>query len=270
MVHRSRGTRAALLNMSKSLKARLRDGQPTLGSWITLGHPAIAEILARAGFDWLVVDLEHSTMSIAEAGDLIRTIDLCGVTPLVRLTSNDPNQAKRVMDCGAHGIIVPMVNSARDAERAVAATRYAPLGIRGVGLGRAQGYGVKFAEYLDWLSREAVVVAQIEHCDAVKAIDSILSIEGIDAYIVGPYDLSCSMGMPGQFGGSEFIAAVNAIKAGGKRARKPGGLHIVEPDPNRLKQAHADGFSFNAYGVDFRFLDVGARHGIAKFQENGK
>ena len=97
--------------MNQSLKSRLRSGEQTLGSWITLGNAGIAEILAKAGFDWLVVDLEHSTMSIADAGELIRTIDLCGVAPLVRLTSNDPNQVKRVMDCGAHGIVVPMVDT---------------------------------------------------------------------------------------------------------------------------------------------------------------
>ena len=103
------------------LKQKLRSGQSTIGCWITLGNVAIAEIMARAGFDWLTVDLEHSVISIDMAGDLIRVIDLCGVAPLVRLTSNHPDQIKRVMDAGAHGIIVPMVNSAGEAERAVAA-----------------------------------------------------------------------------------------------------------------------------------------------------
>src|SRR3990167_5583095 len=124
--------------MKNTLKRRLHAKEPTIGSWITLGHTAIAEIMARAGFDWLVVDLEHSTISIEQAGELIRVIDLCGVAPLVRLTSNHPDQIKRVMDAGAHGIIVPMVNSADDAARAVAATSYFPKGIRGVGLARAQ------------------------------------------------------------------------------------------------------------------------------------
>ena len=108
------------------LKEKLRQNQLTLGSWITLGHSSIAEILAMAGYDWLVVDMEHTTISIEQAGELIRVIDLCGVAPLVRLTSNHPDQIKRVMDAGAHGIVVPMVNSVADAERAVAATRYAP------------------------------------------------------------------------------------------------------------------------------------------------
>src|SRR3990167_8565198 len=117
--------------MKNTLKQRLHAKESTIGSWITLGHTAIAEIMAHAGFDWLVVDLEHSTISIERAGELIRVIDLCGIAPLVRLTSNHPDQIKRVMDAGAHGIIVPMVNSADDAVRAVASTRYAPQGIRG-------------------------------------------------------------------------------------------------------------------------------------------
>ena len=110
----------------------------SIGSWITLGHPAIAEIMAETGFDWLTVDLEHSTITIREAEDLIRIIELKGVIPLVRLTSNSSEQIKRVMDAGAHGIVVPMVNSVEDAARAVAATRYAPQCIRGVGLARAK------------------------------------------------------------------------------------------------------------------------------------
>src|SRR5579871_6870495 len=120
-----------------SLKSKLRAGQVSVGTWVTLGHPAIAEIMASAGFDWVVVDLEHSVISIEQAGNLIRTIEQCGVAPLVRLTSNDAEQAKRVMDAGAHGIIVPMVKSAGDAQRAVSMVRYAPEGSRGVGLGRA-------------------------------------------------------------------------------------------------------------------------------------
>ena len=132
------------------LKNKLNNKQITIGSWITIGNTAVAEILAKAGFDWLVVDIEHSTISIDTVGDLIRVIDLAGVTPLVRLTSNDPNLIKRVMDAGAHGIIVPMVNSEKDAMDAVAATRYPPIGIRGVGLARAQGYGVSFTDYFEW------------------------------------------------------------------------------------------------------------------------
>lgn len=150
-----------------TLKNRLSNNEVTLGSWISLGHVSIAEILAKCGLDWIVIDLEHSVITISEAADLIRVIDLCGVAPLVRLTSNNPDQIKRVMDAGAHGILVPMVKSVKEAETAVAATRYEPLGVRGVGLARAQGYGPGFQDYFEWQKTSPIVIVQIEHKDAI-------------------------------------------------------------------------------------------------------
>lgn len=247
---------------SKQLKSKLSRGEATVGSWITLGHPGIAEILARAGYDWLVVDLEHSVITIDVAADLIRVIDLCGVAPLVRLTSNNPDQIKRVMDAGAHGIVVPMVNTVTDAERAVSAVRYAPEGTRGVGLARAQGYGVEFKEYLEWQKDGVTVIVQIEHKDALAHLDEILTVQGVDGFIIGPYDLSCSMGLPGQFEHPEFVAAMDQILATGARLGIPAGLHIVEPDSERLAQSIRQGYRFIAYSVDIRLLDVSARQGI--------
>jgi 2-dehydro-3-deoxyglucarate aldolase len=249
------------------LREKINSRVLTLGSWITLGHPAIAEIMAKAGFDWLVVDLEHSVIGIDVAGDLIRIIDLCGVAPLVRLTSNDPNQIKRVMDAGAHGIVVPMVNTPAEAAQAVAATRYAPKGTRGVGLARAQGYGAGFQDYLNWQNDGPVVIVQIEHKDAVDRLEEILAVPGVDGFIIGPYDLSCSMGIPGQFEQPEFISAMTHIRETGKRVGCPAGLHIVEPDLQRLEQTIREGYTFIAYSVDIRMLDVSVRQGIAKLKE---
>jgi 2-keto-3-deoxy-L-rhamnonate aldolase RhmA len=249
------------------LKEKLRNKTLTLGSWITLGHPAIGEIMAKAGFDWLVVDLEHSVITLEAAGDLIRTIELCGVAPLVRLTSNNPDQIKRVMDAGAHGIVVPMINSGAEAARAVAATRYAPRGTRGVGLGRAQGYGANFKNYLDWQNDDGpVVFVQIEHKDAIDRLEEILTVPGVDGFIIGPYDLSCSMGIPGQFERPEFVAAMTRIRETAKRLGCPAGLHIVEPDLNLLEQTINEGYTVIAYSVDIRVLDVGVRAGMAKMR----
>lgn len=253
--------------MNNLLKNKLKTNAVTVGSWITLGHTSIAEIFANAGFDWLVVDLEHTTITIEQAGELIRVIDLGGVSPLVRLTSNHPDQIKRVMDAGAHGIVVPMVNSADDATRAVAATRYAPQGNRGVGLARAQKYGAGFNDYLQWQQEGPVVIVQIEHQDALAQLEAILSVPGVDGFIIGPYDLSCSMGMPGDFERSEFKGAMNQILSTGLRIGCPAGLHIVEPDQSRLLQAIAEGYRFIAYSVDIRMLDVSARAGIAVAKE---
>jgi len=247
--------------LNSRLKQKLQANLPCIGSWITLGNGAIAEIMAQAGYDWLVVDLEHSVISIDVAGELIRIIDLCGASPLVRLTSNDDDQIKRVMDAGAHGIVVPMVNSAADAAKAVSAVHYAPLGTRGVGLARAQKYGAGFKEYLDWQKDGPVVIVQIEHCDALKHLEEIFAVPGIDGFIIGPYDLSCSMGLPGQFDHPEFKAALNAIRETGQLSGISSGIHIVEPDLDCLEKAIMDGYKFIAYSVDIRLLDVGARLG---------
>ncbi len=253
-----------------NLKIKMEQGRLVLGTWITLSDPAIAEIFARAGFDYLVVDLEHSTISIEKAGELIRTIDLLGVTPLVRLTSNDVNQIKRVMDAGAKGIVVPSVNTSQDAKRAVAATRYAPKGRRGVGLGRAQGYGSSFKEYLEWQKDGPLVIVQIEHCEALDHLQDIFAVPGVDGFIIGPYDLSCSMGIPGEFEHPDFVAALQQILNAGLKAKCPAGLHIVEPDKDRVRQAFDEGYRLIAYSVDIRMLDHVARAGLMISREMEK
>jgi 2-dehydro-3-deoxyglucarate aldolase len=241
------------------LKQKLIKRKLTIGSWITLAHPAIAEIMAKAGFDWLTVDLEHSVITIREAEELIRVIDLWGSVPLVRLSSNDSVQIKRVMDAGAHGVIVPMVNSAEDARRAVEAVYYPPEGKRGVGLARAQGYGSSFENYKKWLSQESIIIVQIEHISAVENLDAILSVKGVDGFIVGPYDLSGSLGIPGQFQNKLMIEAMNKIQASIKTSSKVAGYHVVEPDIDQLQQRVQEGYRFLAYSVDIRMLDTCCR-----------
>jgi 2-keto-3-deoxy-L-rhamnonate aldolase RhmA len=245
-----------------SLKKTIMNKKLALGSWITLAHPAIAEIMSKAGFDWLAVDLEHSVITIREAEELIRVINLSGVTPLVRLTSNDPNQIKRVMDAGSHGVIVPMVNSIADAKKAVEAVKYPPIGKRGVGLARAQGYGTKFDEYLKWQKDSAIVIVQVEHIDAVNNLEDIFSVEGVDGYIIGPYDLSGSLGIPGQFQHPDFLEAMERVSKVAKKMNMTGGIHIIEPEPEQLQQRIKEGYQFIAYSLDIRMLDVACRKGL--------
>jgi 2-dehydro-3-deoxyglucarate aldolase len=251
------------------LKQKLINKQLTIGSWITLGNTGIAEILANAGFDWLVIDLEHTTISLEQAGELIRTIELAGVPSLVRLTSNDENQIKRVLDAGAQGIVVPMIKSVEDAISAVASTRYPPLGNRGVGLARAQGYGASFQKYLSWQSDPdsgPIVVVQIEHIDAVDNLKEILDVDGVDAFIVGPYDLSCSMGISGKFDHPQFKRIMENIMETSRKLDAVSGLHVVEPDIKSLRKAINDGYKFVAYSADIRMLDVVARNGVDKIK----
>jgi len=226
-----------------SLKARLKKQEITIGSWITLGHPSIAEIMANAGFDWLTVDMEHSAITLDLAQQLIQVIELCGVAPLVRVGENNPTMIKRVMDAGSHGVIVPMVNSKDDAINAVNAVKYPPTGKRGVGLARAQGYGVAFDKYKEWVDRDSIVIVQIEHIKAVENLEEILSVQGVDGFIVGPYDLSGSLGVPGEFENPKVIEA-------------------LPPKPELVEQRIIDGYTFIAYSVDFLFLGEMCRQGL--------
>lgn len=249
------------------LKKKLRANETTVGSWITLGHSAVAELMARVGFDWLVIDMEHSVIGLRDAQEMMQAIDLGGVPPLVRLTSNDANQIKRMMDAGAHGVVVPLVNSAADAKRVVDAVYYPPRGTRGVGLARAQGYGASFADYKAWLKDNAVVIVMIEHIKAVEAIDEILAEPGVDGYIIGPYDLSSSLGIPGEFDNPKVVEAIERIRKAGKKAKKAGGIHVVEPDLKLIKRYIDDGFTFIGYGMDVRFLDSICRDHLPKIRK---
>ncbi len=246
-----------------TLKEKIKGGKLTLGSWITIGNSAVAEILAKAGFDWLAIDMEHTAINVDQCADLIRVIDLCGVAPFVRVGANDSLLIKQAMDAGAHGVIVPMVNSKEEAERAVESVKYPPVGKRGVGLARAQGYGTTFNEYKDWAANESIVIVQIEHIDAVNNLEEIFSVEGVDAFIVGPYDLSGSLGVPGDFEDKKVEEALDKIVDISKNMNMSSGYHVVSTDYNLVKEKIKQGYSFIAYGVDFLFLGESARGGLA-------
>ena len=245
--------------MLKGLKSRLKKNKLTIGSWLQIGSPAVAEIMAQAGFDWLVVDMEHSAISIDNAQSLIQVIDLAGCVPLVRLSSNDATLIKRVMDAGSHGIIVPNVNSADEAVAAVEAVRYPPDGVRGVGLWRAQGYGLDFDTYKQWQASESLVIVQIEHIEAVKNLEAILDIEGVNGFIIGPYDLSASLGVPGDFEAPDFRAAINKIYRIAKQKSAVMGIHVVMPDVSAVKKRIEEGYRFIALGIDTLFLGCSCR-----------
>lgn len=249
-----------------SLKEKLRRNETTIGSWVTLGHSAVAEIMAAAGFDWLVLDMEHSVIDVAAAQEMIQAIDRCGIPSIARLTNNDENLIKRVMDAGATGIMVPMVKSVEDAQRAIDAVYYPPKGTRGVGLARAQGYGASFQEYRRWLGDNAVVVVMIENIKALDEIDALLALPDVDAYIIGPYDLSASMGVPGEFHRPEVAQAIERIQQAGERAGKPGGLHVVDPVLDDLRKRLDQGFRFIGYGMDIRIIDCLCRDHLAKIR----
>ena len=171
------------------------------------------------------------------------------------------------MDAGSHGVIVPMVNTAEEAKKAVEAVHYPPEGRRGVGLARAQEYGTNLESYMKWLKDESIIIVQIEDISAVDNLEEIFSVSNIDGYIIGPYDLSASMGIPGEFDNPKFIDVVNKIKSTANQCKLCGGIHIIEPKPEELEKRIDDGYRFLAYSLDIRMLDVSCKNGIQHIKE---
>jgi len=248
------------------LKNKLNNNELTIGSWITIPSTDVVEILASANFDWLCIDLEHSSIDLEMAKLLILTIQANNMKALVRVPKNEEVIIKRVLDSGADGIIVPMVKTKEDAIDAVNFVKYPPIGKRGVGLYRAQNYGLGLDEYKKKVDEEIVVIAQIEHIDAVHNIEEILQVTGIDGTIVGPNDLSGSMGYPGEYHRDDVKKAINDIKISCEKFNKPFGFHVIESDPKSLNERISQGCTFLAYSLDFFFLGDSARAGMKKIK----
>lgn len=237
-----------------TLKERIKAKELTIGSWLSFGYTPITEIMAQSGFEWLVIDMEHTSIDEFDALQMIQIISLSGTVPLVRVGKNDELIIKRVMDSGAHGIIVPMVNTKKEAEMAVASAKYPPVGKRGVGLSRAQKYGIGFKDYKEWIDKNGIVIVQIEHIEGVKNLSEIMSVDGVDAFIIGPYDLSASMGLPGKFDDPAVAEALTEVTNFLQASAKPGGYHVVHSDPSLLQKRVDEGYKFIAYGDDMVFL----------------
>ena len=218
--------------------------------------------MCNSGFDWLTIDLEHSVITIREAEELIRVINLSNVSPFVRLTSNDENQIKRVMDAGAHGIIVPMIKTKSDAQKAINSVKYPPIGKRGVGLARAQSYGADFIGYKKWLENDVSIILQIEHADSLNNLSDIISLEHINGIFIGPYDLSASLGISGDFENKIFKDAIQFIENECIKKNVRIGIHIVEPDIEQLREKIELNYYYLAYSLDTRILDSSCRKAL--------
>lgn len=258
------------LQVPSRLKKKLAAGELTIGSWICFDNSMVAEVLAGAGFEWLVIDQEHTAIDVACAKMQMIAIQSLGAEVLVRVPALDEGAIKRALDSGAQGIIVPMVKTAADATTAVSWSYYPPRGTRGVGLHRAQGYGPGFASYIERMNEGLVVIAQIEHADAVANIEAILDVEGIDAIIIGPYDLSASMGFPGEFQRPQMLEALERVRNACHRKKKPYGYHSVSSDPAEAMARIREGATFVAYGVDFLFMLETATKGLAKIRKENR
>ena len=227
-------------------------------------------MMAQAGFDWLVVDMEHTGIGTPEQFQLIQVIELAGSVPLVRVGANDPLLIKRALDAGAHGVVIPMVNTVADAKNAVSAAHYPPRGTRGAGLSRAQEYGLGFAGYKKRADETTLVVVQIEHIKAVENLEQIVAVDGIDAFIIGPYDLSGSLGKPGEWDDPSVVTALNEVEKFMHDCEKPGGFHVVHTDHEELRKRIDSGYRFIAYGDDMVFLAEKLRDERAFLEQMGQ
>jgi 2-dehydro-3-deoxyglucarate aldolase len=251
---------------SNSLHHRIRSGEITLGSWLQIGHPAVLEYMAEFGFEWLTVDLEHSDITIEAFTNMLRGAGGRSTKVFARVKKNSPLDIRQVLDVGAHGVIVPLVNNAEEACKAVAAAKYAPEGERGYAFCRANKYGINFSDYSRNANEETVVIIMIESKEAVANIDEILLVEGVDGVLIGPYDLSGSLGIPGQTGSLLVQEAMDSVIASCRKNRKAAGIHLVTPDEGSIQAIISKGFSFIALGMDNVFLGqaIEASLGMAK------
>ncbi len=238
------------------VKRQLTAGEPSIGTWLSLGSPLAAEQLGQAGFDWLNIDQEHAGIDATLTQQLLQAISIGDAVPMVRVPWNGPDWIKRALDSGAYGVVVPMVNSRAEAEQAVQACKYPPQGSRSVGGVRPRLYGGP--DYVQHANDEILVVIQIEHIRGVENAREILSVPGVDAYFVGPNDLCASMGLPPSLEPDfpEFWEALSRVKRAAAEAGVAAGIHVATSQ--RACQMVEQGYQFVSIASDAAFLAAAA------------
>jgi len=230
-----------------------------IGGHVFLTDPSISEAMASFGYDFIWIDAEHGPFDKERLLAHIVAVNCAGAAAIVRVVWNDPAIIKPVLEMGVDGIIVPMVCTKEEAERAIAACRYPPLGMRGFGPRRANRYGmIPLPEYLENVDESIVKIVQIEHVDAVNNLHDILSVDGLDAVIIGPFDLSGSIGRLGELQHPEVIALYDEIVAVCKEEKVPCGVSIGPSDKDYIAQWLGRGVDFISCGDDISFLAAGA------------
>ncbi|MBS1301201.1 aldolase/citrate lyase family protein [Loktanella sp. SALINAS62] len=240
-------------NPTNLFKAALRDGRHQLGVWNSLGGNTVAEMLAGAGFDWVLVDCEHAAIETVEVLPALQAIgQYPQVSAIVRPAANDPILFKRLLDMGAQTLLVPYVETAQEAQSAVDAMRYGPRGIRGMaGMTRASRYS-RVENYFAQAETELCLVVQVESVRGMENLEQIANVDGVDAVFIGPSDLSASMGYPGQPAHPDVVAAIQDIIARLAKIGVPVGVMSLNPP---VAQGYIDaGVAFTAVGIDLALL----------------
>ncbi|MDQ6770727.1 MAG: aldolase/citrate lyase family protein [Gemmatimonadota bacterium] len=241
----------------QQLRVRLQTGGRSIGSWMQIPHASVAEIMGRAGYDWVAADLEHGAISLHQLPDIFRALELGGTLPLARLAQGAPRDCKQALDAGAGGVIIPNIESAQELIGLVAACRWPPAGSRGVGFSRANLFGKNFDGYREE-AQAPIIVAMIENVRALQDIEAILGVTGLDALLVGPYDLSASMGLTAQFDHPKFASALDRVRAKAEERGVPCGIHVVPASPEQMQLRINQGFRFLAYSTDAVMLNTAA------------
>ena len=250
--------------MEKSFRQRLIAHEELLGTLLSLPSPEIAELLAKSGFDWLFIDMEHSTIALKDAQHMIQAAEP-NAHSIIRVPGNDELWIKRCLDTGAEGIIVPQVNSKKEAEQAVQYTKYPTKGKRSVGISKAHDYGLSFNKYMKNANEEIALIVQCEHKEAVDNLPEIVEVDGIDCIFIGPYDLSASMGKTGKFHDQEVIDSIAKIEQQCKAKNIPLGIfggtsEAVKPYKNR-------GFTLLTAGIDVLMISSSAKEILNKMRD---
>jgi 2-dehydro-3-deoxyglucarate aldolase len=228
-----------------------------VGSWLSVAHPTVAEVMGLGGFDWLAIDMEHGIVGLEAAQTLIQVLAGTPAASVVRVPWNEPVVVKQVLETGPVGIMFPQVNTVDQAEAAIKSIKYPPEGIRGIGCQRAAGFGAWFEDYLQHANQEQLVIMQIEHIQAIENIDGILKVEGLDVVFVGANDLSASMGLLGQPGHPRVQEAIAHVLASARKTSVTAGL--VARDAEDANRRFAEGFQFVAIGHDVGLLSATCR-----------
>ena len=249
--------------MSQDFRARLKAGETLLGTMVTLPTSAAAEIMSNVGFDWLFIDGEHGPLEAAELMVMLQAVGGRSAC-LYRVPEAAEVPIKKALDLGADGIIAPQVNTPEQAADVVRWSRYAPLGARGVGLARAHGYGLKFPEYMASANEQTTVVVQAEHALAAENIEKTVQVEGIDAVLLGPYDLSASLGQTGKLDHPAVTQAIDHITKTCQAAGIPLGYFGVSADAVRPYMDR--GYTLIVAGVDALMLGTAASRLLANLR----
>jgi 4-hydroxy-2-oxoheptanedioate aldolase len=248
--------------VSQSFRQRLLRREFLLGTFLNTGSPVAAEICAGAGFDWVLADLEHGSATEADVLPVFQAVAGTGVTPLVRVEANEAPRFTKALDFGAEGIVVPHVESAEEARRAVAHLRYAPDGVRGVALlNRAAAYGASGRAAIDDANERVAGIVQIESPPGVERVEEIAAVGGVDCLFVGPSDLTHSLGVFLEFDHPRYVAALDAVRAAAERTGRA--LGVLVRSAEELGRYRDDGFTFVAFGSDTSFLAAGSRAAVA-------